>query len=248
MKRCSGSSALVSRTARSAATCSTMASTAWRTPSSCSGSAGHRSGAGRAANRRSASVGSRAGSLMAPHPTPWRWQRPRGRAGRRLPWYAPCDASERSDRTQEEELQAAAKRETATAGLEARRRAAVVETPAEPIPVRSSPRRSSSQMRSLFREIPVVTPEIAFAARAAARPPEPERPLPTTRRAIFFDVENTSRVRAHRPRHRPPRGRPPGPPHRLRRRRQLAGHRPRHRAPAGAATAPSSCTARPRWA
>jgi hypothetical protein len=37
-------------------------------------------------------------------------------------------------------------------------------------------------------------PEIAFAARAAARAPEPERPLPTTRRAIFFDVENTSRM------------------------------------------------------
>jgi hypothetical protein len=30
--------------------------------------------------------------------------------------------------------------------------------------------------------------------RAAARPPEPERPFPTTRRAIFFDVENTSRA------------------------------------------------------
>jgi hypothetical protein len=37
------------------------------------------------------------------------------------------------------------------------------------------------------------SPEITFAARAAARPPEPERPFPTSRRAIFFDVENTSR-------------------------------------------------------
>jgi hypothetical protein len=37
------------------------------------------------------------------------------------------------------------------------------------------------------------TPELTFAARAAARPPEPERPFPTSRRAIFFDVENTSR-------------------------------------------------------
>jgi hypothetical protein len=36
-------------------------------------------------------------------------------------------------------------------------------------------------------------PEITFAARAAARPPEPDRPFPTNRRAIFFDVENTSR-------------------------------------------------------
>jgi hypothetical protein len=42
--------------------------------------------------------------------------------------------------------------------------------------------------------LPLAEPELAFAARAAARPPEPERPLPTTRRAIFFDVENTSRV------------------------------------------------------
>jgi hypothetical protein len=43
-------------------------------------------------------------------------------------------------------------------------------------------------------DIPLSEPEIAFAARAAARPPEPERPLPSTRRAIFFDVENTSRM------------------------------------------------------
>jgi hypothetical protein len=34
-------------------------------------------------------------------------------------------------------------------------------------------------------------PEIAFAARVA--PPEPERPRPSGRRAVFFDVENTSR-------------------------------------------------------
>ena len=42
-------------------------------------------------------------------------------------------------------------------------------------------------------EIEFANPEFAFAARAAARPPEPERPYPTNRRAIFFDVENTSR-------------------------------------------------------
>jgi hypothetical protein len=42
--------------------------------------------------------------------------------------------------------------------------------------------------------VPLAQPEIAFAAEAAARPPEPERPFPATRRAIFFDVENTSRV------------------------------------------------------
>jgi hypothetical protein len=43
-------------------------------------------------------------------------------------------------------------------------------------------------------DIPLAEPEVAFAARAAERPPEPPRPLPTVRRAIFFDVENTSRV------------------------------------------------------
>ena len=42
-------------------------------------------------------------------------------------------------------------------------------------------------------DVELGTPEVAFAARAAARLPEPERPFPTTRRAIFFDVENTSR-------------------------------------------------------
>jgi len=42
-------------------------------------------------------------------------------------------------------------------------------------------------------EVEPGTPELTFAARAAARPPEPERPFPASRRAIFFDVENTSR-------------------------------------------------------
>src|SRR6185369_14049422 len=36
-----------------------------------------------------------------------------------------------------------------------------------------------------------VTPEPGFAARMP--PPEPERPRPTQRRVIFFDVENSSR-------------------------------------------------------
>jgi hypothetical protein len=38
--------------------------------------------------------------------------------------------------------------------------------------------------------VPLATPEPAFAARVA--PPAPEPPLPANRRAIFFDVENTS--------------------------------------------------------
>ncbi|HXG04106.1 MAG TPA: hypothetical protein VNO23_11930, partial [Candidatus Binatia bacterium] len=40
-------------------------------------------------------------------------------------------------------------------------------------------------------EAPLAQPERAFAARVA--PPEPDRPWPATRRAIFFDVENSSR-------------------------------------------------------
>jgi hypothetical protein len=41
-------------------------------------------------------------------------------------------------------------------------------------------------------EIPLSSPEPLFAARVP--PPEPERPFPHRRRAIFFDVENTSRA------------------------------------------------------
>jgi hypothetical protein len=57
----------------------------------------------------------------------------------------------------------------------------------EPEPVEAAPEPATGLL-------PLAEPELAFAGRAAARPPEPERPLPTTRRAIFFDVENTSRV------------------------------------------------------
>ena len=42
------------------------------------------------------------------------------------------------------------------------------------------------------RGIALSSPEPLFAARVA--PPEPERPFPHRRRAIFFDVENTSRA------------------------------------------------------
>ena len=41
------------------------------------------------------------------------------------------------------------------------------------------------------RDIVLSNPEARFAARVL--PPEPERPFPARRRAIFFDVENTSR-------------------------------------------------------
>ncbi len=38
--------------------------------------------------------------------------------------------------------------------------------------------------------VPLATPEREFAARVP--PPAPEPPRPTTRRAIFYDVENAS--------------------------------------------------------
>src|SRR5438552_740129 len=38
--------------------------------------------------------------------------------------------------------------------------------------------------------VPLATPEPVFAARV--RPPAPGPPLPTSRRAIFYDVENAS--------------------------------------------------------
>ena len=41
-------------------------------------------------------------------------------------------------------------------------------------------------------EVPLSTPERGFASRVA--PPAPDRPHPDRRRAIFFDVENTSRA------------------------------------------------------
>jgi hypothetical protein len=41
-------------------------------------------------------------------------------------------------------------------------------------------------------EVPLASPEVLFAERVT--PPETERPFPTSRRAIFFDVENTSRA------------------------------------------------------
>ena len=42
------------------------------------------------------------------------------------------------------------------------------------------------------RELPLAMPEMIFAERVP--PPEPDRPYPASRRAIFFDVENTSRA------------------------------------------------------
>jgi hypothetical protein len=76
-----------------------------------------------------------------------------------------------------------------------RPRPAAEATPAAQTPLEAAPAAPEAPVEPEAEPVPIdlVTPEIAFAARAAARPPEPERPLPASRRAIFFDVENTSR-------------------------------------------------------
>ena len=73
-----------------------------------------------------------------------------------------------------------------------RKAAPPVEVPPDPTPAPAAPAPEPAAETPL--EIPLATPEAAFAARATARGPEPDRPMPATRRAIFFDVENTSRV------------------------------------------------------
>jgi hypothetical protein len=52
-------------------------------------------------------------------------------------------------------------------------------------------RTTAAEVPSAGTDIVLSTPELGLAGRALSR--EPERPLPTKRRAIFFDVENTSR-------------------------------------------------------
>ena len=75
-----------------------------------------------------------------------------------------------------------------------RKTAPPVEVPPEPTPAPPVTAPALELTAEAPPEVPLANPEAAFAARAAARAPEPERPLPVTRRAIFFDVENTSRV------------------------------------------------------
>jgi hypothetical protein len=62
--------------------------------------------------------------------------------------------------------------------------AAVVEAP-EPEPKPIEPGTTEA-------DVVLSVPEPVFAARVS--PAEPDRPVPTSRRAIFFDVENTSRA------------------------------------------------------
>ncbi|MBI3629257.1 MAG: hypothetical protein HY217_06730, partial [Candidatus Rokubacteria bacterium] len=56
----------------------------------------------------------------------------------------------------------------------------------EPAPAPPAERETAEAL------VATAAPEPAFAARVS--PPEPPRPLPASRRAIFFDVENSSRV------------------------------------------------------
>jgi hypothetical protein len=65
--------------------------------------------------------------------------------------------------------------------------------PSPPVPAPTAAIAESATAESAPFEVELAHPEVEFAARAAARPPEPERPFPSGRRAIFFDVENTSR-------------------------------------------------------
>ena len=71
------------------------------------------------------------------------------------------------------------------------RRAAVVEPPPEPI-APEVPAVAVDEAEPYPFPVPVSSVETTFAARLP--PPEPERPRPPGRRAIFLDVENTSRA------------------------------------------------------
>ena len=86
---------------------------------------------------------------------------------------------------------APARRRDSPARSRKRSRGHRVEHPAasivEPIPAPATAVETSEG----GTDIVLSTPEPDFAGRAI--PPEPERPLPARRRAVFFDVENTSR-------------------------------------------------------
>src|SRR5438093_6254456 len=74
------------------------------------------------------------------------------------------------------------------------RRAAAEALPLEPLlaPIEEAPAGLLLEERPLPSDLATIDVEPVFAGRVP--PPEPERPLPSARRAIFFDVENTSRA------------------------------------------------------
>jgi hypothetical protein len=61
-----------------------------------------------------------------------------------------------------------------------------------PVPTVPEPTVPALPTEPAELDLPLVTPEPAFAERVMPPPPPP--PLPTTRRVVFFDVENTSRA------------------------------------------------------
>src|SRR5438093_3136616 len=74
------------------------------------------------------------------------------------------------------------------------RRAAAEALPLEPIlaPIEEAPAGLLLEERPLPSDLATIDVEPVFAGRVP--PPEPERPLPSARRAIFFDVENPIRA------------------------------------------------------
>ena len=71
------------------------------------------------------------------------------------------------------------------------RRRAPVSTPVEATVVEAAPERALAVEAPVDEVIVLETPEPRFASRVL--PPEADRPFPSPRRAIFFDVENASR-------------------------------------------------------
>ncbi|HSF06510.1 MAG TPA: hypothetical protein VLG10_12030 [Methylomirabilota bacterium] len=64
--------------------------------------------------------------------------------------------------------------------------------PAAPPPPLPEPLVPEPEVAEAELDLPLATPEPVFATRVLPLPPPP--PLPTARRAVFFDVENTSRA------------------------------------------------------
>ncbi|MBI2207221.1 MAG: hypothetical protein HYU41_25610, partial [Candidatus Rokubacteria bacterium] len=73
-----------------------------------------------------------------------------------------------------------------------RRTAPIPELPIPPIEETVIEPAPTPESTTTEADVLLSVPEPAFASRVP--PPEPDRPLPPTRRAIFFDVENTSRA------------------------------------------------------
>jgi hypothetical protein len=87
-----------------------------------------------------------------------------------------------------------ARRKPAPAGGASRAAARAPRAPAPPPPAPPPPvvAEPVAPEAPPLPDVPLAEPERVFAARVP--PPEADRPFPSTRRAVFFDVENTSRA------------------------------------------------------